>query len=441
VCVTVASTSRRVDLALPSGVPLVELLPALARCVEVLDDAATSSGLQARTADGQVLRGEAGLMAQGVRSGDIVTLAPPVDAGAVPPRYDDPAEVVAVAVGRETPWDSRWRRMTSSGGATLLLVAGAGLLVSARDQVVAAACASAVAAALLLLVVLRARGSGGALVAVTLGYATCLYAAAAALCWGWHGSWCGPLVAVSGGASAAAGCAVAAVVHSRRLLLLPVVAVGAVGSAAGIGSAATGLDMAPFLTSMLAVVVLTSDAWPALALSVSGAGRHALRMVGEGAPSDIRPVDLSQVAADVAWAREILVSTEATAGLLLVALAPAAVSIGPAGAAVPVLGSFLLLLRARRCHTAVDAALGVAAGVGGLTTTAVSTWFLEESWRLAAGVLTVATGLVTLAAVLDVGPRGDSARLRRTGDLMEGVVLGALLPALLVALALSWARP
>jgi type VII secretion integral membrane protein EccD len=440
VLVTVASASRRVDLALPAGVPLVELLPGLARCVGVLDGAGAQVGLQAMTVDGRALRGDLGLVPQGVRSGDVIAISPSADADAISPRYDDPAEAVAGAVAREPPWDAAWRQITGSAAAALLLVVGAGLLVSTRGRG-AALCATLVAAALYAWVVRRVRAGEQTVLVVGLGYATCLYAAVAALCWGWHGSWSGPAVATAGSAGAVTTCAVAGVLSGRRLLMLPALALATVAAGAGLGTAVTRLDMSPFLTVLLAVVVLTSEGWPALALSASGAGRHALRMTLGDTASDAPPVDLTEVASDVARAREILVPAEATTGVLLVALAPEAVSIGPTGAVVPLLGSALLLLRARRCHAAVDVALGVVAGVAGLTATAVSTWLLEEGWRLAAGALLGLTGLLTLTAVLDVAPRGDSARVRRAGDVVESLAVGALLPALLVALGLAWARP
>ncbi|MEQ6903847.1 EsaB/YukD family protein [Nocardioides sp. YIM 152588] len=85
--VTVVAGERRADLALPTGVAVAELLPALAEGLGV----SAGHGLRLVTAGGRPLDHGRDLSAQGVADGGVLAL---VAAPAVaPPRvYDDPVD-------------------------------------------------------------------------------------------------------------------------------------------------------------------------------------------------------------------------------------------------------------------------------------------------------------------------------------------------------------
>ena len=127
--ITVASGSRRADLAVPATVPVAELVGDLARRVGLLDPATAHRGYALVQLDGRCLAPEAGLGAQGVTDGSILAVACGVEA-APPRRYDDPAEALATAVTAErTGWAAALTHASAAaaGGTLLGLVIGRGL--------------------------------------------------------------------------------------------------------------------------------------------------------------------------------------------------------------------------------------------------------------------------------------------------------------------------
>src|SRR5690554_6576232 len=104
--VTVTSGTRRVDLVLPSVVPVAELVPELARSVGLLDGSAVYGGYKLVTQDGRQLSNDVGLSLQGVEDGGVLA----VTAGYrdEPQRvYDDVVEAMADVVEHElSPWEA-----------------------------------------------------------------------------------------------------------------------------------------------------------------------------------------------------------------------------------------------------------------------------------------------------------------------------------------------
>jgi hypothetical protein len=252
-------------------------------------------------------------------------------------------------------------------------------------------------------------------------------------------------VALVGGAVCATALAALLGTRRGRLLLLPAVAAGAVCAAAGLVMQTTPLDPALPLTTLLTLVVLATSGLPTLALSTSGAGRHALsvgpspsgvdRSGTDGTGADGTAIDMERLAADCRLAHEILVAVSTTAGTLLVLLAPFAVSLGAVGAAVPLLGSAVVILRTRRYRSADDVRVALVFGILGLISTALSLLLLEPGSRVEVAAVAVAAGVVLLARTSVPGP-GDR-RPGRLGDWMESAALVALVPALVVAAGLS----
>ncbi len=422
--VTVTSATRRVDLALPSAVPVADLVPELARSVGLLDAATAHEGYRLVTPAGHILAADAGLLGQGVEDGGVITVAVGVD-DPPPPVYDDDAEAVADAVEHDLePWDAATGRRTALVAAVLLLLAGAAGLALQRGSGLATGAAVGVAAGLVLGSVALSRVCGDTGAAVTVACLGCAYAAVA----GWlFGSPLGgaPFAAVGAGALAAGLVAALGLAEGRVLMLPPVVA-GAVLLATGSATRTTSYHPAVLLTVVLVLVVLAGNVFPALAVAAVGAG---------GAPSDLMrdegPVDLGRVRADVRVAHEILLALTATAALLLVLLASVAVSLGPAGALVAVLACVVVMLRARVHHSRAEVLTGLCGGVLGLLATAGAVLCLEPSWRLGAALALAGSGLAVLGTGL-LRP-GASVRAARLADLAETTALLALPPALVVA--------
>ena len=100
--VTVASSTRRVDLVLPGAIPVAELVPELARSVGLLDRTTAHAGYRILTAAGQVLEPDTGLVAQGIEDGGLLTVAVGDVEDGSSRLDDDVAEVLAELVDRGT---------------------------------------------------------------------------------------------------------------------------------------------------------------------------------------------------------------------------------------------------------------------------------------------------------------------------------------------------
>jgi len=124
----------------------------------------------------------------------------------------------------------------------------------------------------------------------------------------------------------------------------------------------------------------------------------------------------------------------ATVGVLLVLVAPLAVSLGLAGTIVSILACVVVMLRTRQYRTGAEVLVGLASGVLGLVSTAVSVLWLHPGWRPTAAVALAVTGAVLLA--LTLLPQPGSVRRGRLGDVVETVALLATVPALVIATGL-----
>ena len=121
----------------------------------------------------------------------------------------------------------------------------------------------------------------------------------------------------------------------------------------------------------------------------------------------------------------------ATVGLLLVIIAPLAVSLGLAGTLLAVVCCLVVMLRTRQYRTGSEVLVGLVSGIAGLLSVAIALLWLHPDWRPMAALALAATGAVLLAVTLL--PSTPSVRRGRLGDLAESVTLLALLPLLVVA--------
>ena len=138
-----------------------------------------------------------------------------------------------------------------------------------------------------------------------------------------------------------------------------------------------------------------------------------------------------RVGADARVAHEILVATSATVGLLLVLVAPLAVSLGVTGTLLAVVACLVVMLRTRQYRTGHEVLVGLGSGILGLVSIGVSLLWMHPEWRPTVAVTLAATGAVLLAVTLVPGT--PSLRRGRLGDLAETVALLALLPLVVLA--------
>ena len=428
--VTVASGSRRVDLVLPGSVPVAELLPELARSVGLLDPATVYGGYRVVTAEGRELAGDAGLVMQGVEDGGLLTVTAGVDQD--PPRvYDDVVEAMADVVEHDLrPWEPAAGRRTALWAAALLMALGAVALLLQRGALLAGATAAVVAAALVAGSITLSRAQGEPEAAVAVAWMGAAYAAVAGLLLAPSGPLLGPPLAAAGAGAMIAGLVSLLGIGAGRTLALPPVVVGAVGLLTGMLLRSVDVDATVVLTVALVLVVLVGSVFPWLALGATGTSVDQLYNVAD-ITAEPRPVDPDRVGSDARTAHEILVAVSATVGLLLVLVAPFAVSLGVAGAVLAVVCCLVVMLRTRQYRTGTEVLVGLVSGIVGLLSTGVAALWLHPGWRPTVAVVLAAAGAVLLAVTLL--PAAPSVRRGRLGDVAESVALLAVLPLLLVA--------
>ena len=427
--VTVASGARRVDLVLPGSVPVAELVPELARSVGLLDAVTVYAGYRLVTQDGRELAGDAGLTMQGIEDGGLLTIAAGVDDE--PPRvYDDVVEAMTDVVERDLkPWEPASGRRTALSAAGLLMALGA-VALFIQDSQFAAVGAAVVALALVTGAIVLSRAQQEAEAAVAVAWMGAGYAAVAGFMLAPDGMLFALPMACAGAGALLAGLVSIVGLGEGRTLVIPPVVVGAIFLATGLVMRAATFDPAVVLTTTLALVVMAGSVFPWLALGATGTTVDQLYAVA-AITADPEDIDPARVGADARVAHEILVAVSATVGLLLVLIAPLAVSLGVAGTLLAVVGCLVVMLRTRQYRTGSEVLVGLVSGIVGLAAVAVAMLWLHPGWRPTAAVALAVTGAVLLAVTLL--PSTPSVRRGRFGDLAESVSLLALLPLLVVA--------
>lgn len=431
--VTVASGTRRVDLVLPGSVPVAELLPELARSVGLLDPATVYGGYKVVTQEGRALGPDTGLTVQGVEDGGLLTVSAGVDEE--PPRvYDDVVEAMADVVERELkPWEPAAGRRTALTAALLLLSLGAAALLVQGDALVAGVAATVIAALLVTGAVVLSRVRHEPQAAVALAAMSAVYAAVAGLLYAPDAAFFTLPLACAGAGALVAGVTAVIGIDEGRALAIPAVVVGALAAAGGLLVDYLDLDAPVVFTALLVLVVILGSVFPWLALGATSTRVDQAFTLADVTrdPDDIDP---EKVGTDARLAHEILLAVSATVGLLLVLVAPLAVSLGVTGTLLAIMSCAVVMLRTRQYRTGSEVLVGLAAGVTGLLTVAVSVLLMHESWRPLAAVALAVTGAVLVAATLV--PASASVRRGRLGDLAETISLISLVPLAVFATGL-----
>lgn len=428
--VTVASGTRRVDLVLPGAVPVAELVPELARSVGLLDAATAFGGYRLVTPEGRELAGDSGLIIQGIEDGGLLTVTAGIDDP--PPRvYDDVVEAMTDVVEQDLkPWEPASGRRTALSAAGLLMGLGAVALLIQRGSLLAGVAALVVAAALVVGAIVLSRVQHEPETAVAVAWMGAVYAAVAGLMLVTDGRFFGLPVACAGAGALLAGLVALVGLGEGRTLVIPPVVVGAIFLATGLVMNAAAFDPAVVLTTALVLVVLAGSVFPWLALGATGTTVDQLYSVAD-ITADPAEIDPAQVGSDARVAHEILVAVSATVGLLLVLIAPLAVSLGLSGTLLAILACLVVMLRTRQYRTGSEVLVGLVSGILGLASVAVAMLWLHPDWRPTAAVALAATGAVLLAVTLL--PSTPSVRRGRFGDVAETAALVALLPLLVLA--------
>jgi type VII secretion integral membrane protein EccD len=429
--VTVASGSRRVDLVVPGAIPVAELVPELARSVGLLDATTVYGGYRLITQDGRELATDSGLTMQGVEDGGLITVTAGVDDE--PPRvYDDVVEAMADVVEHDlTPWQPAAGCRTALGAAGLALALGAYTLRLDGPGSLTAVAAAVVAVLLVTGAVVLSRAQDEPEAAVAVGWMGAGYAAVAGTLFLVAGAALEDQIAAAGAGGLVAGLVALLGVREGRPLVLPVVTVGGLMTLGGLLIQATAWDPANVFVVVLVIVVIAGSVFPWLALGATSTRVDQIYSVAD-ITSDPAVIDGDRVRSDARLAHQILVAVTATVGLLLVLIAPFAVSLELSGTLLAVVACIVVMLRTRQYRTDSEVRTGLVSGLLGLGSVAVSILVKHAEWRAEAAVAFAVSGAVLLAATLI--PSSPSLRRGRLGDVLETICLLALLPLLVLAI-------
>lgn len=435
--VLVVAPRTRVDVALPTDIALVEMMPQLLDMVgERSDDAGAShDGWHLQSLDGTELDQGKTLRALAILDGTAMRLLPrrPVDPD---PIYDDVVEAIADSVQAHTS-TADLRSVVAA------VCAGAGVLTAAMalglggGSWLAALVAALGSVGVLIAATSLARSTPARVVAVTLAATGTTLAFAA----GWSA-----IPGASGGAAAllAAVAAVAYAVIAAMLLGTGTQALSAVGTIAAltaVGGLSAVLWVAPASSHLIvaSVVGLAGLALlPRMAVRMARLPMPLIPTSAEHLRQEAAGTDFRAVKARAAVASEYLTGT--SLGCLVVAAAGAAAAASTGSLfgvlyAAAALGALLLRIRSTPGR---DVRLGLlltstVAGASGLV---IWAWHSQEVAPLLVAVIALA--VVAIAAVsAAVGPRPRSNPMSgRSLDLLESALLVAVLPLALGAIDL-----
>jgi type VII secretion integral membrane protein EccD len=459
--VTITAAQRRVDVALPEQVPLVELLPDVLRHAGegLADDGERHGGWLLRRTDGVALQAGQALAVQGVRDGELLHLVP---ARAQWPEleYDDVVEAIADGARRRgVAWSGPATRGAALTGATVLLAGGLfAVLRGAPDWRLGAVVALAVAAVLTLSGVVASRAYGDGPAGTALGGWSMPYAFVGAAMLvttgdpvgvlapvGWLGApellvgcVAALLVAVLGAAGVAAGLRVFAAGATVGLLgaltALLAYAVPAAGAAAVLMSVLVcGIGVLPLLAIRLGKLPM-----PPIALPTGTEGAEGVTPAGGAVDAVRERPERSRVLAAVARTEHLL--TGMLVGHAVLAAAVSAVLVvggGVAGRLLTAVSAAALLLRSR-IFVAVRQRMPLVAaglaGVGGL----VLAWIGrgDETALLTVTAGTSLLALVTVMAGSTYSHRPPSPYLGRAADLADTLMVVSVVPVACAVLGL-----
>lgn len=415
--VTVQYLEQKVDVAVPAGVPVAELLPGLVAALGRLNADTATQGFRVVLPNGRELTQASSLTEQAVPAGTTLTLAPAgTDVGDA--RYDDLVEAIGTSVeAAQTPWRRSDSAHLSSYAAVGLFVVAALLVVRGGGGWLGAA-ALLVGASLLTVATAVVRGisaSGATALALTVPLLT--GAAAHALTPG-HAL---GLPAVVAGAAVIAG--------GGAALLLPAPHRSAVSAPLTAGLALVVLGSlvafaavpppraAGAVAALLALFTLLA---PWLGLAQLPARIEGLALVPTAAT-----VDQPDVQRQVEGARAGVLAIRVAAALATIALTPLVATTIPGALLMGAIG-IAAMLGTRSLYGRAEVLTGV---LGGLLTTLVAGAVIATadpaSLPWIAGLAVLIGGFVLASNVISVRLRPG---LSRAADALHVVALMAVLP-------------
>ncbi|MEV6982926.1 type VII secretion integral membrane protein EccD [Sphaerisporangium sp. NPDC051017] len=447
--VTIVTPRKRVDLAVPSDLPLAHMLPnLLAAAGEGADEAAfTTAGWVLQRVGGRPLELDAGLSTLGVRDGEVLYLLP--RPSELPEAvFDDVADTIATGIKeRSGRWQPRHTRATGLGAAVACLVAGAlALTVAGPPWTVATLVAGALALLLIGAGAALSRALGDAGAGAVVGYTALPYAFLAGMfATGGNAGllWFGAPSLLAGLALTALAATVAGWVVAEGLPVffgvMPASLAGAAGAAVVM---VWHLPVAGVAALVVAVMLACTPLIPTLSFRLARLPLPSAPRNAEELRADDQDLDGPDVKRRAVEAERF--ATGLASGVAMVGVATELLLLGATGwtgRAMQVALALALLMRARVFLGVGQRLWLLGAGVAGLVLLLVS---LSFAGPLAA--LLVVPGLLGIAAIgagmgLFLPQRRPTPFWGRAGDIVEFVLIAGMFPLALGVLDVySWVR-
>ena len=448
---TISAPQRRIDVALPEYVPVIELLPEVLRHAGegLADDGERHGGWLLRRTDGAVLTGAQGLFPQGVRDGEILHLVPAHDDW---PEldYDDVVEAIAEGARRRgSVWTARSTRNASLLAALALLALGLVAVVSHGPQWSGAAYAG-LGVGLLLAVagVTAARAYGDERAGVALGAAGMPYAFAGGALLVSTGDrvgvfaalpWLGGPELLSGSVTLMAVAVLGALgVASALRIFTAGIVVGLLGAGVALvsmvstpaGAAAALISVLVCGIGLLPLLALRFGRMPTPPVSLPTGSESAGRRTGQGIDAARELPDRATVFEAVARTEEILAGMLIGHALLAIGSFLVLSTSGSLSARILMgVSATALLLRARLFVTVRQRVPLICGGVAGVVAFGADLLGGASAPMLlgltAAGVL---TAIATVVAGATYAERPPSPYLGRAADLLDAAVVISVIP-------------
>ena len=423
--VSIVSADRRLDVGVPSLLPLVELIPGFARSLGVLDPTIAHAGYALQRADGTLLDPSRSSTAQGVQDGELLTH---VAGGLVaePRIYDDVVEAVIDATAEQhRPWTARDNARTALAVSLTFLGLCAVLLLSA-GQAIGVGPYIAGGATIVLLATAAVLGRVGQPEAGhAFGLSAAVFAALGAFLAVPVGDpWTWPVAAAGAAAAIAGGISLALLRPDPQLHLIPVVA--------GVALAVAGTLAALLPVSALAVFALTlavagtlGNGLPWLALSST-----RIRVISPQSDAEVfadpAPIDADEIKRRAAAGQRLLLALRIAFGITILVATLVVAASGPTGAALCALAFVGMMFQSRQIQARSGVLVVLLMGAVGLAVTGLVVSAGHPDLRPVLLVLLLgATAVLVTVALLS--PRAR-IRLARLADVAEIVVLASLLP-------------
>ncbi|MBN1171387.1 MAG: type VII secretion integral membrane protein EccD [Micromonosporaceae bacterium] len=452
--VTVSAPYRRIDVALPEGAPIAELLPDLLRHAgdDLAGDGEQHGGWLLRRADGLALDTSSTLLSQGIRDGAVLHLVPATTHWPEL-EYDDIVETIAEGAKRSgVGWSSRATRaagLVAAGAAAFFGVVG--LWTAGPAWRPAAVCALILSALLVTagMIASRAYGDG------TTGAALAAYGLPYALFGG------GLILAPSDAFEELARTERASFLLVGSIALVLASLVSAVGVGRGLPvftcAGATGILGAAgaLLALWLPAVSTAAVLLTVLVTGTAGVPLLALRLGSLPMPRSAPPAEASAIEDDPVGLPDrsrvfvaVVRTEQLLTGLLMTILLVGTITAylvaalgGVSGRILVCLAATAFLLRARLFIAARQRWALLASGIAGFVVLAVVALFGPD--RVTGTVLgvTVGAGLALLAMIVATASvryakRAPSPYLGRAADALDALCVVSMVPCACAVLGL-----